>query len=280
MESPRLSPLIIDAPQRSPEWFKARLGKVTGSKASATMSYAAPTKAQMAQAMAIYQEFEIDIEYIAEMSSKYPWKFVLDVGIDLEELAERKNYRQAIVGERLTGMQADPDQYINYAMKWGIVCEPLARALYQLKSRSIVAEAPLMLHPKWECGASPDGLVIDTLTGLLGNVEIKCLTTANHLYKIIRDQQVPAEYIPQIQMQMWINGRDFCDFIGYDSRLPEGLEIFIKRVERDNFYIDNILVPSIKRFLDECEIEFKYFWAEATEKGRASAKLVSPEFAM
>lgn len=275
----RLNPLIVDAPQRSPEWFAARLGVVTGSKASATMAYFAITKAQLEKADLAFGD-AIDDEINRRLRDEYPAEYCLRAGLELREQAERLNYRRNIVGERLTGMPADPNQYTNYAMKWGMINEPLALALYQLKSRSIIADAPLMLHPKLKCGASPDSLVIDPTTGLLGNVEVKCLMTANHLYKIIYEHKVPAEYIPQIQMQMWINGRDFCDFVGFDSRLPDGLQIFIERVERDDFYIDEVLTPSIECFLDECDRDFKHFWAMLTDKGKVMGALTSKEFVL
>lgn len=276
--SKRLNPVIVDAPQRSDEWFKARLGKVTGSMAAAPMSYYVPTKKMIDLAIIEHQKMETPQAIIEKLNDKYPTELVVSAGIEIQEKADRMNYRRNIVGERLTGVPANPDQFTTYAMRWGIISEHLALALYQLKSRSIIDDAPLMLHPTLKCGASPDSLVTDPTTGLLGNVECKCLMTANHLYKIIRERQVPEEYIPQIQMQMWINGRDFCDFVGFDSRLPDGLQIYIERVERDDFYIDYVLSPAIERFLDECDKDFRQFFAQLTDKGRAVSSLISREF--
>lgn len=277
--SDRLNPIIVDAPQRSDIWFKARLGIVTGSKATATMSYYAVSDAQIVKAADYYaMNGLVDDPILARLRVDYPFEYCLRAEVKLREKADRQSYRQNIVGERLTGMPSDPDQYLTYAMKWGMINESLALALYQLKIGSIIAPAPLLLHPEWKCGASPDSLVIDPTTGLLGNVECKCLMTANHLYKIILEGKVPSEYIPQIQMQMWINGRDFCDFVGFDGRLPDGLQIYIERVERDDFYIDEVLAPSVKRFLDECDRDFKRFWAMMTDKGKVVAGLISKEF--
>jgi len=243
------------------------------------MSYYAVTAKMIEAADAYFAENDGLTETLERLREQYPFEYCLRADIKLRESKERQSYREALVGERLTGVEADPEAFASYAMKWGVVNEPLALALYQLKSRQIIAPAPLLLHPEWKCGATPDSFVTDPITGLLGNVEVKCLKTANHLYKIIRDQTVPGEYIPQIQMQLWISGRDFCDFVGYDSRLPDGLEIYIRRVERDDFYIDQVLMPAIRRFLEECDDEFRYFWVKTTEKGRATARLVTPELA-
>lgn len=268
--SKRLTPRIVEAEQRSEQWFAERLGRVTGSKGGHVLDYYKPTLAQVNKAILAHKEMETPQDIIDKLAELYPRELVVSAGLELQEGAQRKSYREGIVGERLTGLPADPDTYITQDMRWGMLSEPLAIALYQVKSRVVVESAPLMLHPELECGASPDGLVIDKDTGLLGNVEVKCLRTANHLYKIIRDQIVPDDYTAQIQMQMWINGRDFCDFVGFDSRVPEGLKIYIKRVPRDDFYIDYVLEPAVTRFLDECDRDFKYFWAKVKEYSKPS----------
>lgn len=204
--------IIHEVQQRSDEWYKVRLGKVTASRA----------------------------------------KDVLAIGVRGGELTARKNYREDIVGELLTGLPADPDQYINYEMKWGMVCEPIARGIYQMTNKCIVEDAPFFEHPNLKCGVSPDGLVTDTTTGEIGLLEIKCPRSSNHLFKSMITKSVPKEYIPQIQMQLWLTDRAWCDFVSFDSRLPRGLQIFIQRVERDDEYIA-MLEVEIKKFLGEVD---------------------------
>lgn len=221
----------LTAAQRSSEWYAQRLGKVTASRVADCMSYYRQTKAEIA------------------------------AGAPPRETAARKSYREGIVAERITGMPNDPEPYTSYDMKWGIANEAIARNVYQLNYRRLVEDAPFVQHEKLLCGASPDGYVVDTTTGELGLIEIKCLRTSNHLYKTIMTQEVPQDYIPQIQMQLWITGRQWCDFIAYDSRVPEGLKIFVKRLERDEEYIKN-LEAEVRKFLDECERDFKHFWAK------------------
>lgn len=217
--------------QRSSEWFAQRLGKVTASRVADCMAWGRPNKDGVAK-----------------------------------ELTARKNYREGIVAERLTGLPADPEPYVSYDMKWGITNEAIAKNVYQLAYKRIVNDAPFVQHKTLLAGASPDGYVTDTVTGEIGLVEIKCLRSANHLFKAILTQEVPAEYYPQIQMQLWITGYDWCDFIAFDSRLPEGLQIFVKRVERDNKYITDTLEPEVRKFLGECDNQFKHFWAKVKNK--------------
>lgn len=226
--------------QRSSEWFEQRLGKVTASRVADCMAYYKPTKAE---ALA---------------------------GTPLRETDARKRYRQGIVAERLTGQPADPEPYVNYDMKWGIANEAIAKNVYQLTYHQMIEDAPFVQHETLMCGASPDGYVIDKTTGELGLVEIKCLRSANHLYKAIMTQEVPTEHIPQIQMQMWVTGGAWCDFIAFDSRVPDGLKIFVKRVERDDEYI-TMLEKEVRKFLGECDNDFKHFWANVTNKGENNA---------
>lgn len=259
--SERLTPIIVRAPQRSDEWHIARLGNVTASRAEDTMDYNKVTAVDLDKALSVYEANEIDPDYIEEMMTEYPTAFCINAGIELKESAKRKAYRETIVAERITRLHGDTDPYVNDAMKWGIWNEEGAKNLYRRESGNVIREAPLMLHPHLMCGASADGIVIDTQTGEIGNAEVKCLTSHNHLYRIIRDAKMPEDYRAQVQMQIWIYGVDWSKFIGYDSRVGEGLDYFSEHIERDDFYIDNVLEPMIRQFLAECDADERLFYA-------------------
>jgi len=181
---PRLTPITVDAHQRSPEWFESRLGNVTGSEVTKTMNYQkrSITAAKIAQATIYYNQNHaiFSNDWIKQMEA-YPFEYCLRAGIEIKESDVRAGYRKEKVTERITGMQADPDKFISKDMQWGQMQEPHARLSYMLNTGNKVQEAPLMLHPDLMCGASPDGLVIDVETGELGNLEIKCLRSTNHL---------------------------------------------------------------------------------------------------
>jgi hypothetical protein len=49
---------------------------------------------------------------------------------------------------------------------------------------------------------------------------------------------------------MACTGAKFCDFVSFDPRLPEDLQLFVVRVERDQEYIDSMEVE-VKQFLSE-----------------------------
>jgi len=157
----------------------------------------------------------------------------------------RANYAAQLVCERLTGKVAE--SFTNAAMQWGTETEPLARAAYEVKTGEMVDQVGFVDHPSIEnSGASPDGLV-----GLFGMLEIKCPNTATHIETLL-SQQVPTKYITQMQWQMACAGRQWCDFVSFDPRMPENLQLFIKRVEYDPPYVA-MLEKEIIQFLMDVE---------------------------
>jgi hypothetical protein len=44
---------------------------------------------------------------------------------------------------------------------------------------------------------------------------------------------MPEEHQAQIQGQMWLTGREWCDFVSFDSRMPADLQLYVQRVKAD-----------------------------------------------
>jgi putative phage-type endonuclease len=161
------------------------------------------------------------------------------------ESAGRKNYKMDLVAERLTNQPAE--SFTNSAMQWGTEQEPFARIAYETKMNLFVEQIPFMDHPKIEWfGCSPDGLVAED-----GLIEIKCPNTTTHL-EYIDGCKPPAKYIPQMQTQMACTGRKWCDFVSFDPRLPENLQLFVVRLDRDDVYIKEMEVE-VQKFLQEVD---------------------------
>ena len=159
----------------------------------------------------------------------------------------RDNYMAQLVCERLTNQKADG--FTNSAMQWGTETEPLARLSYEVAHNVLVDEVGFVPHPSIiMAGASPDGLVGDD-----GLLEIKCPNTATHIETLL-SQTVPGKYNTQMQFQMACTGREWCDFVSFDNRLPEELQLFVKRVPRDNMYI-RLMEDEIVKFLNELDIK-------------------------
>ena len=159
--------------------------------------------------------------------------------------ATRDNYMAQLVCERLTGEKAEG--FSNAAIQHGIDTEPLARAAYEALHDVLVDEVGFAPHPSIEmAGASPDGLV-----GEDGLIEIKCPQTNTHIETLL-SQSVPGKYNTQMQFQMACTGRKWCDFVSFDNRLPADLQLFVKRVPRDDVFIKQ-MEEEIVKFLKELD---------------------------
>ena len=161
----------------------------------------------------------------------------------------RENYMAQLVCERMT--QKVAESYSNSAMAWGTETEPLARAAYEVKTGLTVDQVGFVDHPTISMtGASPDGLV-----GESGMIEIKCPNTATHIETLLSGK-VPTKHLTQMTWQMCCTGRHWTDFVSYDPRMPENLQLFIKRVEYDPKYASE-LEQEVIRFLDEVDGKIK-----------------------
>lgn len=157
--------------------------------------------------------------------------------------ASRANYMAELIAERLTGETAP--SFTNAAMQWGTEKEPDARAAYEFRTDTEIAQIGFVIHPRiTDSGASPDGLI-----GADGMVEFKCPNTATHIETLLT-KSVPGKYITQMQWQMACADRKWCDFVSFDPRMPEAMQLFIHRVERDEKLIGQ-LEDDVCDFLDE-----------------------------
>jgi putative phage-type endonuclease len=157
--------------------------------------------------------------------------------------ASRRNYAAQLVTERLTG-KTHERFYSNEHMDWGKDQEPAARDAYTARTGHQLVEVGMIDHPRIpNAGASPDGLVGDD-----GLVEIKCLLPANHLELLLTED--PEQYRLQMVWQMACTGRKWCDFVSYDPSQRDNMQLFIKRLERDEkeiYHLEN----EVEIFLNE-----------------------------
>lgn len=150
--------------------------------------------------------------------------------------------RQALIyklaTERLTGRSAE-DGYGSFYMERGKEREEQARALYTFQTGNAVDEVAFVFYDEQErIGCSPDGLVGDD-----GLVEIKAPKLSTHVGYLLNGG-LPSEYRAQVQGQLMVTGRQWCDFCSY---CPESnVELFRVRVERDQDYIADLIAACAK----------------------------------
>ncbi len=186
-------------------------------------------------------------EWLAERLGKVTASRIVDVMATVKsgEASGRANYRAQLVAERLTGTVQE--SFTNGAMQWGTDNEPIARAMYEVATGTMVDQVGFVEHPSiYQTGASPDGMVDDD-----GLVEIKCPNTSTHIETLLSGK-APSKYIRQMQWQMDCCGRQWCDFVSYDPRMPSDLSLFVIRVHRDQEAINEIRA-AVVAFLDEVD---------------------------
>ena len=148
--------------------------------------------------------------------------------------AARKNLIITLAIERIMGTCCET--YSNAAMQRGIDLEPEARAAYERNSFVSVEEVAFVQHPTYEfIGCSPDGLV-----GKDGMVEIKCPSAQGKHFDALMSDGHAGEYKWQLQGQLWVCQRQWVDAVSYDPRFPEGLQLAISRVERNEKMIADL----------------------------------------
>jgi len=157
----------------------------------------------------------------------------------------RMTYMIEKATEILTG-NAVSNGFQNDAMRRGNELEPDARQFYTMLTGELVEESGLIyLNELKRIGASVDGLVQDD-----GLVEIKCPNLSTHVNYLL-DGVMPAAYVKQIQGQMWVTGRKWCDFISYH---PDAWKMgFLIRVDRDEEIIKTIN-DAVYAFIGELDV--------------------------
>ena len=135
------------------------------------------------------------------------------------------------VAELLTGKMVMIEQ--NEAMKHGIEMESEARNSYEVETGSSVEEIGFVDAGDGS-GCSPDGFV-----GKDGLVEFKCPTNKVFV-KYLYTEKIDSGYMWQMQMQMLVTGRKWCDYVVYNPKFPKPL--IIQRVDFDEKKIEKLTI--------------------------------------
>jgi hypothetical protein len=199
---------VYHCEQRTDEWRRLRLGRLTASNAGDMLA-----------------------------------------AIKTGEAAARRDLRMRLVCERLIG-QPQESGYQSDEMKRGTELEPAAIAAFEAMTGEIVSPVGFVAHDTLMAGCSTDGYIV-SLTERL--VSVKCPKTSTHI-RYLRDGRMPTEYVGQMLCEFWITGAKSYDFVSYDDRLPEALQLFHVRVTRDDAAVAEFAKKAVA-FLAEVDAE-------------------------
>lgn len=195
---------------------------------------------------------------------------------DGSESDKRFGMKLEILQELITGEAFE--HYVSPAMEFGIDNEALARTEYELRTGNDVELIGFVLHPTIaRGGCSPDGLIKKRRF-----VEFKVPNTKTHL-EYLAAGIVPAEYTPQLHWQMCCAEEiEANEFVSFDPRLPEELQMFIAPLERDEkkiaYYNEQaeIFLEEVVQLFEKIKRNAKYQSIE--DKLRASIRMAKGKF--
>jgi hypothetical protein len=134
-----------------------------------------------------------------------------------------KRYALQIALERMTGVKAE-HSFSNAHMERGHEQEPVARMMYE--DLAFVDVSNGGFFDCGEYGDSPDGLVRND-----GVIEIKSVIASTHYATLQRGSFDPA-YRWQMVGHLDCTGREWVDFVSYCSDFPEGQQLIVHRLTR------------------------------------------------
>ena len=175
-------------------------------------------------------------------------------------------YRYELLAELIMGRPMDSVK--TYDMARGTALESDAAAWYAFQCDIEPEVVGFCTTDDEKIGASPDRLI-----GSDGLLELKGPSPSQHIeYMLFPKRGVDTDYKVQVQGQLYVCERDWCDICSYHPELPR----VIVRVERDDAYIKQ-LERELKIFVDELElarIDFERIYGKIEPKGLGEC----PEF--
>jgi putative phage-type endonuclease len=149
------------------------------------------------------------------------------------------------------------DRYVSDDMLRGVELEELARSTYTMERE--VAEEVGFIELDEYVGCSPDGLV-----GEDGGIEIKCPNNLNYFRLLVDGERaVDTKYLWQVQMCLYLTGRDWWDLVFYNPNFERDILIF--RIKPELVMMEKLAVgiEKGKRLIQELEQRYGQVQGEA-----------------
>lgn len=158
--------------------------------------------------------------------------------------AQFDDYMNELIAELITGeREAIPE---TYAMARGTELEPEAVSYYEYHQGANAKVIGFITSDCGRIGCSPDRLI-----GRDGLLEIKCPLQKQHTKNLI-SETIDSKYIPQVQGQLYMTGRKWCDWMSYFPSLPAS----IVRAEPDPAFQD-ALAEYLEEFIEKMDLKIE-----------------------
>lgn len=164
-----------------------------------------------------------------------------------------ESYLMEIVAAAITGQDKVGGR--SSAMDRGVDMESDALDAYARQRFVEVGEGHILQRPDHIICATPDGFVDEDDSGP-GLLEVKCPESKTHLSTFL-SRQLPEEYLYQVQGQLWVAERAWCDFISYDDRFPKPMQMVVIRVQRDEELIE-AMAKKVYAFADVVQMRIDH----------------------
>ena len=237
--------IIYDHPQGSAEWLASRAGVITASMFASARKKVNGLSGQQAAYVEAIRAGMTEAEAMLKAGYKAkPKSETVERALRGESVGEfsdaTKDYAFRLAVERISGTPLD-EGFSTWAMKRGQELEPAGRAEVEVKLGVFVDEAGFVCTDDLKFGASADGFIDHD-----GGLEIKCLVDPSRIRDVILKGDI-SEFMDQIQGGMWITGRKWWQFALYCPALEKvGLQLWTKRIDRDDNYIDALEMDLIE----------------------------------
>lgn len=156
-----------------------------------------------------------------------------------------KGYLSQIVAATILGY--DPPTMSTDDMDRGVDKQSDAADRYESKRFVEVKKGRILQVQGTLICATPDGFVEEDEEGP-GLLEIKCPKENTHMGTYLF-REVPDKYLDQIQGQMWVSGRSWCDFVSFDDRFPLPMQMVVIRVHADEDQ-QRLFLEKVRNFED------------------------------
>ena len=231
---------FVEAQQGTPEWYQARVGKITASCFADAVSRVGALDERQGK----YVELVLAGKTLTEAMKGAGYKAAPTSETVRRALAGKdtsspsdtaKRYAADLAIERISG-QPHGEPAKAWVLERGHEMEARARMLYEARTGAFITESGICISDDGIFGYSSDGLADDD-----GLIEIKAPIDSIKIMEMWRTGDT-SEYDHQMQGGLWLTGRKWLDFIMYVPDLANvGKDLYVKRIQRDEEFIDKMV---------------------------------------